>query len=110
MTTFLAISSLLLGTLCLYLIKLVFKEREYQLEILEDLQNEQEKIEAIEMANESFRKEFGELKERYILEQTKSQEFNRLVLIQNEYFRGVLYDKQNDTIVLAENLERLGEL
>jgi len=110
MTTFLAISSLLLGTLSIYLIKLIFREREYQLDVLSDLEDAREKIEAIEMANESFRKEFGELKERYVLEQTKSQELNRLVLIQNEYFRGVLYDKQNDTIVLAENLERLGEL
>lgn len=110
MITLLAISTLTLGTLSLYLIKLVFREREYQEDVLMDLDHAQEKIEAIEMANETFRKEFADLKERFILEKTKNRELNRLVLISNEYFRGVLYDKENDTIVLAENLERIGEL
>lgn len=110
MTTFLAISTLLLGILSIYLIKLILRERDYSLSMLMDLDDAQEKIEAIEIANNSFRKEFEDLKERHVLEKTKSQELNNLVLTQNHYFRGVLYDRQNDTIVLAENLVRIGEL
>lgn len=98
------------GILSIYLINLVIKERDYQLDILIDLEREQEKIEAIEMANESFKKEFGDLKERYILLKSQKTELDYLLRTQNDYFRGVLYDKKNDTIVLADNLERIGDL
>lgn len=110
MTTFLAISTLALGTLSIYLIKLIFREREYHLDVLCDLDDAREKIEAIEMANESFRKEFGELKEELVYVNAEKKMIRDLAKNQNEYFRGVFYDQENDTLVLAENLERLGEL
>ena len=110
MTTFLAISTLALGALSIYLIKLIFREREYHLDVLCDLDDAREKIEAIEMANESFRKEFGELKEELVYVNAEKEMIRNLAKNQNEYFRGVFYDQENDTLVLAENLERLGEL
>lgn len=110
MITFLALMGLTFGILSMYLIKSLLAERSFTEDILIDLDHAQEKIEAIEMANKQFRQEYGELKERFILEKTKSQELTNLLTVQNHYFRGVLYDRQNDTIVMADNLERIGDL
>lgn len=121
MTTVIAIFAMLEGILIIYLCRTLLIEREINEEYLSSVENDLSKIEselnykeeeldAIKMANKAFSDDHKKLSEKLVSEQAKSQELDKLLRTQNQYFRGVLYDKQNDTIVLAENLERIGEL
>lgn len=85
-------------------------EREFSSDSLYEADNLKEKIDAIEMANNAFRKEFDNIKETVVKEKAVRKQAQSLLRSQNEFFRGVMYDTQNNTIVLAENLERIGEL